>query len=80
MHALLRHLERAGFDGAPRYLGDDEWGREVLDFIPGRAVVAPLEPWMFTDEALRSVAQSGASIVGSDRFGRVRRGSCTYSA
>lgn len=57
VHALLRHLERAGFDGAPRYLGDDEWGREVLDFIPGRAVVAPLEPWMFTDEALRSVAQ-----------------------
>lgn len=57
VHALLEHLERVGFDGSPRYLGSDERGREVLGFVPGKAVVPPLEPWMFTDDALRSVAR-----------------------
>ena len=32
---LLRHLEVVGFDGAPRALGCDEQGREVLSWIPG---------------------------------------------
>ena len=35
VHALLRHLERVGFDGAPRVLGADERGREVLSYVPG---------------------------------------------
>jgi hypothetical protein len=35
VHALLAHLERAGFDGAPRFLGIDDQGRERLTFIPG---------------------------------------------
>lgn len=35
VHALLTHLERAGFDGAPRFLGIDEQGRERLTFMPG---------------------------------------------
>lgn len=35
VHALLRHLEDVGFDGAPRVLGLDEQGREVLTFIEG---------------------------------------------
>jgi hypothetical protein len=34
-HALLRHLEQAGFDGAPRMLGFDSQGREILSFIEG---------------------------------------------
>ena len=33
-HALLRHLEAVGFDGAPRLLGLDEQGREILTFLP----------------------------------------------
>jgi Ser/Thr protein kinase RdoA (MazF antagonist) len=56
-HALLQHLERVGFDGAPRFLGIDERGREVLSFIPGRAAIEPLEDWTMTDEALVSVAE-----------------------
>jgi hypothetical protein len=32
---LLRHLERCGWSGAPRYLGSDERGREILTFIEG---------------------------------------------
>jgi hypothetical protein len=35
VHALLAHLDRAGFDGAPRVLGVDHQGREVLTFLPG---------------------------------------------
>ena len=35
VHDLLRHLEAKGFDGAPRALGFDEVGREVLTFIHG---------------------------------------------
>ena len=55
--ALLGHLERVGFDGAPRHLGIDERGREVLTHIPGTAVIAPYPDWSLTDEALVSVAQ-----------------------
>src|SRR6266851_6013170 len=35
VHALLRHLESVGFDGAPRVHGFDEAGREILEYIPG---------------------------------------------
>jgi hypothetical protein len=35
VHALLAHLHDAGFRGAPRPLGIDEHGREVLSFVPG---------------------------------------------
>jgi aminoglycoside phosphotransferase (APT) family kinase protein len=35
VHALLRHLERAGYAGAPRVLGVDDDGREVLSLIEG---------------------------------------------
>jgi len=56
-HALLRHLERVGFDGAPRVLGVDAEGREVLSYVPGQAVTAPAPAWGLTDEALRSVGR-----------------------
>ena len=35
VHALLRHLEAVGFEAAPRVLGLDEKGREVLTFVEG---------------------------------------------
>jgi Ser/Thr protein kinase RdoA (MazF antagonist) len=38
VHALLTHLHEVGFDGAPRPLGLDEQGREVLSFVPGHTV------------------------------------------
>ena len=46
IQALLRHLERAGFAGAPGALGIDELGREVLSFIPGQVEVARGRPAM----------------------------------
>ena len=56
-HALLEHLERVGFEGAPRFLGIDDRGREVLSFIPGEAAIAPYQDWALGDEALVSVAE-----------------------
>jgi hypothetical protein len=31
----LEHLRAAGFDGAPRFLGRDRSGRDVLDYLGG---------------------------------------------
>jgi hypothetical protein len=55
--ALLEYLEKIGFDGAPRFLGLDDAGREVLSYIPGESVTPPYPPWSMTDTALRSVAR-----------------------
>lgn len=55
--ALLDHLEEVGFAGAPRYLGSDDRGREVLSYIPGEAPIAPYPDWAFTDATLVSVAE-----------------------
>ncbi|UQI45503.1 aminoglycoside phosphotransferase family protein [Streptomyces sp. HU2014] len=48
VHALLTHLHDVGFRAAPRPLGIDERGREVLTFLPGDVVwpdrFALLEP------------------------------------
>jgi len=56
-HALLLHLEAVGFEGAPRFLGLDSRGREVLSYIPGTAIVEPYPAWALTDKALISVAE-----------------------
>lgn len=37
VHELLHHLEAVGFDRAPRVLGFDEQGREVLTFLDGES-------------------------------------------
>ena len=55
--AYLRHLEAAGFDGAPRYLGTDERGRDILDFLPGEVPGTPPEAWSATDEALAELGR-----------------------
>jgi hypothetical protein len=56
-HALLQHLADVGFDGAPRFLGLDDQGREMLSYVPGQAITPPYPAWALTDEALRSVAR-----------------------
>jgi hypothetical protein len=42
VHALLLHFEAVGFDGAPRFLGIDERGREVLSYVEGEPALAPV--------------------------------------
>ena len=54
VHSLLRHLEEVGFDGAPRVLGIDEQGREILRFIEGY-VPPDLATW--SDDQLAEAAK-----------------------
>ena len=56
VHALLRHLERVGFDGAPRVLGFDAQGREVLTYVPGY-VTRAASPDVVTEPALSEVGR-----------------------
>ena len=55
VHELLRHLERVGFEGAPRVLGIDG-DNELLEFMPGDVAVPPFPPWSASDDLLVSVA------------------------
>ncbi len=57
VHAVLRHLEDVGFGGAPRYLGLDEQGREVLTYIHGEVAGRPHPAWLADDSRLASVAR-----------------------
>jgi hypothetical protein len=57
VHDLLRRLEGAGFDGAPRFLGVDERGREILSFVDGDVPAPPYPAAVRSDEALASVAR-----------------------
>ena len=56
VHALLLHLEDAGFEGSPRFLGIDERGREMLTFVPGDVVRHPT-PDVMTEEALAALGR-----------------------
>jgi Phosphotransferase enzyme family len=51
----LDHLERAGFDGSPRFLGRDAAGRDVLSYLPGDVAGDPPEEWATTRELLAGV-------------------------
>jgi hypothetical protein len=51
VHALLRHLEAVGFDGARGVLGIDERGREVLSHVRG-TVPLRATPEMATERVL----------------------------
>lgn len=55
--AFLRHLEAVGFDGAPRHLGHDGRGREILTFVEGDVAIPPYPAWAAADELLRGVAR-----------------------
>ncbi|MFZ1410742.1 MAG: phosphotransferase [Micropruina sp.] len=51
VEALLDHFAAVGFAGAPRSLGRDEFGRHVLEYVPGD-MAAELGP-LTTDELRR---------------------------
>jgi hypothetical protein len=55
--AYLDHLEAAGFGGAPRFLGVDARGRDVLDFLDGDVPGDPPEPWACTEEVLAGIGR-----------------------
>lgn len=51
--ALLAHLERKGFEHAPRFLGHDDQGREILTYLPGEVLFDKDD---FSDEQLSDAA------------------------
>jgi hypothetical protein len=65
MREVLLHLEQAGFDAAPRWLGVDERGRDVLSWIEGETFTdrSQMHPYIgeppvritFSDEQLTAV-------------------------
>ena len=59
VHALLTYLELVGFGDAPRILGTDHRGREVLLFVEGEVGLLdpdhPLPPWFRTTEACTAI-------------------------
>lgn len=82
VHALLSHLERLGYSGAPRVHGIDNSGREILDFIDGEVVHPDHHALIESEGALANVAatirlfhDAVGTFVGVERFAWSDRGS-----
>ena len=54
VRALLQWYERVGFAGAPRFLGVDEEGREVLSYVEGEPAFAPVPS---SDDVVAAIGQ-----------------------
>jgi hypothetical protein len=54
---LLDFLQSAGFQGAPRFLGIDESGRDTLSFVPGDTAGRPWPSWVADESSAISVAR-----------------------
>ncbi|HEX5828821.1 MAG TPA: phosphotransferase [Candidatus Limnocylindrales bacterium] len=65
--AFLRHLESAGFGGAPRHLGHDEQGREMLTFLEGDVALPPFPRWAAEEDLLVSVGTLQRSLHDAAR-------------
>ncbi|MGP2440817.1 phosphotransferase family protein [Streptomyces sp. JW3] len=58
VRGLLRLLEAEGWDGAPRFLGVDERGREVLGHLDGHVAWQPRQPAAVgSDQSLAAAAR-----------------------
>ncbi|REF36604.1 phosphotransferase [Thermasporomyces composti] len=58
VHDVLRLLARHGWPGAPRYLGTDDEGREILSYLPGHVAREPAQPPdVWSEESLARVAR-----------------------
>ncbi len=56
VHALLRHLEMRRFEGAPRVLGTDDQGREILTYVDGLVVWPDHFDLVAPDSSLAQIA------------------------
>jgi len=54
---VLLHLEKVGFEGAPRYLGIDSAGRHTLTYIEGEVAGRPRPEWIADEDRMISVAR-----------------------
>ena len=75
VHAVLEHLASVGFDGAPRLLGIDERGREMLSFLAGETLLR--SPFGLSDARVQSAARlvrrfhdatAGTALAGEEEI------------
>ena len=59
VHDLLAYLAAQGFEGAPRPLGFDDQGREILTYLPGDTV-GNSRPWPEWTRSDRALLEAGA--------------------
>jgi len=73
VHELLGFFERSGWVGAPRFLGVDEQGREILSFVEGYVAWEPGVAGLTEEASLVRVAElvrefhdltAGTSLAG----------------
>jgi hypothetical protein len=57
IQALLRHIEAQGFESAPKALGFDDQGREVVSHLPGSAEHYPWRAFVYSEDNLYRVAR-----------------------
>lgn len=56
-HLVLVHLESVGFGGAPRYLGVDGRGREVVSWVEGTPASRPWPAALLGDDGVASLGR-----------------------
>ncbi|MFJ5262635.1 phosphotransferase [Streptomyces sp. NPDC088387] len=76
VHELLELFAEHGWTGAPRFLGIDTDGREILEYLEGHAAWEPVQPAaVVSDESLAGVARlvrefhdrtAGGALAGSE--------------
>jgi hypothetical protein len=71
--ALLRHLADAGFAGAPRPLGYDDQGRQILTFIEGD-VLDGGGPYLLSDSRLRTATALIRAFHDATAYATLREG------
>lgn len=57
VHQLLRHVQRAGFAGAPQFVGTDSNGREVLTYVAGENGLVTDPQFLWADATLASAGR-----------------------
>jgi len=62
VHALLRHLEEVAFSGAPRVVGFDDQGREIVTYVPGGGSSWTGEELVATARLVREYHDAAASF------------------
>lgn len=81
VHALLVHLETAGYSGAPRVRGIDDSGREIPEFIDGEVVhpdhhdlIEPYDALATAAATIRSFHDAVGGFIGADQCAWSDRG------
>ena len=68
MREVLVHLERVGFDAAPRWLGVDEQGRDILTWIEGETFADRSQMHPYIGDPPERILFSDEQVAGAMRL------------